>query len=111
QSLCRISHLCRTPKSARLGGTGLSPKNKNISYTKCKDTSVPNVRLDFHMTQRILTPVRFLDGLTGFFVEAATTAPEPYFASPIGRSSFWRNKETFMGYTVGQFIGANPIAR
>src|SRR5215468_1602130 len=32
---------------------------------KNKDTCVHNLRLDFHMTQRTLAPVRFSDGLTG----------------------------------------------
>src|SRR5215471_18667126 len=32
---------------------------------KNKDSFVHNLRLDFHMTQRTLAPVRFSDGLTG----------------------------------------------
>src|SRR5262249_18013114 len=32
---------------------------------KNKDRFVHNLRLDFHMTQRTLAPVRFSDGLTG----------------------------------------------
>jgi hypothetical protein len=32
---------------------------------KCNGKFAHSLRLDFHMTQRILAPVRFLDGLTG----------------------------------------------
>ena len=39
-------------------------KNKNVSYTICKDKFARMIRSDFHMTQRILVPVRFLYGLT-----------------------------------------------
>src|SRR4030095_10637149 len=33
---------------------------------KCNGKFAHSLRLDFHMTQRILAPVRFLDGLTGY---------------------------------------------
>jgi hypothetical protein len=48
----------------RLGETGPSLKNKNISYMKYNDKFARMLRSDFHMTQRILAAVRFLYGLT-----------------------------------------------
>src|SRR5262249_19742304 len=39
---------------------------------KNKDRFVHNLRLDFHMTQRTLAPVRFSDGLTGAVQERSS---------------------------------------
>jgi hypothetical protein len=54
--LCKINQLCRP-------GVARSAKD---------DRYVHNLRLDFHMTQRTLAPVRFLDGLTGLAMHQVT---------------------------------------
>src|SRR5436309_12687982 len=51
---------------------------------KSNDSFVHNLRSDFHMTQRTLTPVRFSDGLTGPSIGGFSGAPvfllpQPFF--------------------------------
>src|SRR5262247_3534090 len=83
---------------------------------KNKDTCVHNLRLDFHMTQRTLAPVRFSDGLTGLAYCAVYNLTERRFVAPfenltlLGLMMGRRGRERNGGIGYGATIQAGLFA-